>query len=107
MSILEIADDQFDQEVLKANLPVLVDFYGTWCAPCKKLLPIIEELSSEYEGKVKFVKININDNQQTPTQFQVFAVPNLMFFKDGNRIDGFPSLVPKEKIKEKLDAILA
>lgn len=107
MSALDISDDQFASDVIKSDVPVVVDFYSTNCSPCKKLSPIIEELSREYSGKVKFVKINIDNHQQTAARFGIFAVPNLLFFKGGNRVDAIPQLVPKDQIKSRVDALLS
>ena len=84
MPIKDIRDENFEEEILKARSALtLVDFWATWCAPCKAIMPLIEELSQKYEGKVSFAKINVEDNPKTSSQFKVFSIPNLILFKGG------------------------
>lgn len=87
-------DENFASEVLKSDLPVLVDFYATWCGPCKALAPIVEKLAGEFKGKLKVGKLNIDESPQAPSQFSVRAVPTLLFFRGGKVVDtkiGFSS----------------
>jgi len=85
MSTLKnVTDNSFEQDVLKSNIPVLVDFWAEWCGPCKMIAPILEEVSSQYSGKLTIAKINIDDNAQTPSKFGIRGIPTLILFKNGN-----------------------
>ena len=79
-----ISDDSFEQEVLQAGLPVLVDYWADWCGPCKMISPILDEVAKEYAGKLKVCKLNIDENQATPPKFGIRGIPTLMIFKNGN-----------------------
>ncbi len=81
--IVYITDDSFDDEVLNAELPVLVDFWAEWCGPCKMIGPVLEEVAGEYAGRVKVAKLNIDENPNTPPKFGIRGIPTLMFYKDG------------------------
>ena len=83
----EITDQIFEAEVIKATTPVLVDFWAPWCGPCRMVAPVVEKLSEKYKGKVKFVKVNVDENQKTASQYKVMSIPTLMFFKDGKVAD--------------------
>ena len=83
MAALEVTDDSFASEVLNSELPVLVDFWAEWCGPCKMIGPILEELATELNGKIKIVKINVDDNNQTAAKFSIRSIPTLMMIKDG------------------------
>ena len=106
MKLADITDQTFDQEVLKSKTPVLVDFWAPWCGPCRIIGPFVEELSAEYGGKVKFVKVNVDENPQKAGEFQVFSIPNLKLFKDGALADEIVGAVPKEIIKKMIDSHL-
>ena len=82
--IVKITDDSFDQEVLKSDKPVLVDYWAEWCGPCKSIAPILDEISGEYADKVKVAKLNIDENPQTPPKYGIRGIPTLMLFRDGN-----------------------
>ncbi|MBF0804811.1 MULTISPECIES: thioredoxin TrxA [Neisseria] len=84
--IVHATDASFDQEVLKSEVPVLLDFWAPWCGPCKMIAPILDEVAAEFEGRLKVVKINIDENEQTPSQFGVRGIPTLMVFKNGQNI---------------------
>lgn len=101
-----VSDATFDTDVLKSTLPVLVDFWAPWCGPCKAMLPIMEELSTEYDGKVNFVKMNVDENMSVPGQYNVMSIPTFLLVKDGNVVDSFVGMKSKEEMKGKLDAIL-
>lgn len=98
----EVSDSSFDQDVLKSATPVLVDFWAPWCGPCKSIAPVLQELAGEYSGKLKIVKMNVDDNPKTPTQYSVRGIPNLVFFKDGKVVEQIVGAVPKEQL---IDAI--
>ncbi|MDX2144127.1 MAG: thioredoxin TrxA [Rhodospirillaceae bacterium] len=95
-----VTDASFDQDVLKAEGPVLVDFWAEWCGPCRQIAPSLDEISKEMEGKLTVAKINIDDNPQTPTQFGVRGIPTLMIFKDGKLAATKVGAAPKSKLSE-------
>ncbi|MGD2113029.1 MAG: thioredoxin TrxA [Gammaproteobacteria bacterium] len=82
--ILQLTDDTFEQDVIKSSDPVLVDYWAEWCGPCKMIAPILEEIATEYNGRIKVAKLNIDDNPQTPPKYGIRGIPTLMLFKDGN-----------------------
>ena len=82
--IVKITDDNFDQEVLQSDKPVLVDYWAEWCGPCKMITPILDEISGEYADKIKIAKLNIDENPQTPPKYGIRGIPTLMLFRDGN-----------------------
>src|SRR5690554_6284898 len=85
--VYEVSDAEFEDEVLKADLPVLVDFWAPWCGPCRRISPIVEELASELGGKLKVVKVNTDDNSDSPGKFGVMSIPTLILFKEGEEAD--------------------
>lgn len=97
-NVKEISDAEFDAEVLKSSIPCLVDFWAPWCGPCKSIAPILEELAGEYAGKIKIVKVNVDENPKSPTTYKVRGIPNLVFFKGGEVIDQVVGAVPKEQL---------
>jgi len=82
-NITNVTDQTFEQEVLKANQPVLVDFWAAWCGPCRMIAPTVEALANEYAGKAKVAKVNVDENQSTPSQYNIRGIPTLLLFKDG------------------------
>ncbi len=106
MAALEVTDDSFASEVLNSELPVLVDFWAEWCGPCKMVSPIVEELSNEYNGKVKVAKLDVDSNPQTATNYGIRGIPTLLMFKDGSAVDQIVGAVPKTHIAERLDKII-
>ena len=101
----EVTDANFDQEVLKADKPVLVDFWAPWCGPCRMVAPIVEELAEEYDGKVEFVKVNTDDNPNTAVKYGIRSIPTLLVFKDGELAGQIIGFRPKSDLKERLDAV--
>ncbi len=106
MAELTFTDSNFDEQVLKSTIPVLVDFWGPSCGPCKALAPIIDELAQEIEGKLKIGKLNIEENPQTPGQFGVMSVPTLAFFKEGKVVKTLVGLQGKNSIKKVIEEIM-
>jgi thioredoxin 1 len=107
MKPVTITDDNFDSEVLKSSEPVLIDFWATWCGPCKMIAPIVEELAGEFEGKAKIGKLDVDENQQTSIKYGVRSIPTILIFKDGKLKDTIIGAVPKPQIVSKLNAALA
>jgi thioredoxin 1 len=105
-SPVELNDGNFESEVLKSDLPVLVDFWAPWCGPCKMVGPIVEEIAKDYEGKLKVGKLNVDENSQTAGQYGIMSIPNLLFFKGGKVVDQIVGAVAKQQFVEKLDKIL-
>jgi thioredoxin 1 len=101
--IIEVTDANFDQDVLKSEQPVLVDFWATWCGPCRALAPIVDELAQEYHGKVKIGKMDVDHNSSTPMRYGVRGIPTLLVFKGGQVKEQIVGYVPKEKIQAALD----
>ena len=106
MGVTVLNDDNFEAEILNSDMPALVDFYATWCGPCKALSPIVEKLAEEYEGKLKVGKLNIDDSPATPGEFAVRAVPTLVFFKGREAVAQTVGLKTEADLRAKIDAIL-
>jgi thioredoxin 1 len=106
MKPLKISDDNFETEVLKSDKPVLIDFWATWCGPCRTIGPIVEELAEEYYGKVKFGKLDVDNNQQTAIKYGVRSIPTLLVFKDGIVKETIIGAVPKGQIVQKLNSVI-
>lgn len=103
----ESADNTFESDVLKAEGPVLVDFWAEWCGPCRQIAPIIDELSKDMEGKLKVVKVNIDKNPETPTKFGVRGIPTMIIFKDGKPTSTKVGALPKSSLYEWVESIIA
>ncbi len=97
--VLQLTDDSFESEVLKSSEPVLVDFWASWCAPCKAIGPLVDGLADDYEGKVKVGKLNVDENPATPGQYGVRGIPTLILFKDGQVVDQVVGAVPKNQLE--------
>ncbi len=104
---LEVTDTEFEEEVLNADLPVLVDFWAEWCGPCHTIAPILEGLAEEYDGKVKFVKVDTEENFDTTDRYGVRSLPPLLMFKGGQQVDKIVGAKPKGELKRSLDKVLA
>jgi len=105
-NVIEFTDSNFQAEVVESEQPVLVDFWATWCGPCKMIAPTIEELASDYEGKARIGKIDIDQNQEVASIHGIQAIPTLLLFKGGKVVQRFQGVSPKEKLAEALDAAL-
>ena len=103
MAVGKVSDADFEAEVLNATGPVVVDFWAEWCGPCRMIAPILEQLSSEYEGKVKVTKLDVDANIKTGSRFNVRSIPTLLFFKDGKLVDQVIGAVPKAQLAAKFD----
>ena len=106
MSLNVLNDENFQAEVLQSDVPVLVDFYATWCGPCKALAPIVEKLAGEYEGKLKVGKLNIDEAPQTPGQYAVRAVPTIVFFKGGEAVDTMVGLKKEAELRSRIEELI-
>ncbi|MFI5211691.1 MAG: thioredoxin [Ignavibacteria bacterium] len=106
MHLIEFTDANFEQEVIKSDIPVLVDFWAVWCGPCKMIAPLVGELAGEYEGKVKIGKLDVDNNPQVATTYGIRSIPTLLIFRDGKIADQIIGAVPKQAIAQKLDAQL-
>lgn len=102
-----VTDQNFEEEVLKSNLPVLVDFWAPWCGPCKIITPIIEELAKEYAGKLKAVEVNVDENSQTPSKYGIMSIPTLMIFKNGSPVKTMIGAQGKEALKKIIDEVIS
>ena len=103
-NVIEITDQNFEQEVLKSNVPVLVDFWAEWCMPCRMLAPTIEKIAKEYAGKVKVGKVDTDSNRDTALKFSISNIPTVILFKGGQAAQRFVGLRPEKDFKEALDA---
>ena len=103
----EVTDTTFEEEVLRSSEPVLVDFWAPWCGPCRMVAPLVEELAGEYDGKVKFVKLNTDDNMQIAARYGIRSIPTLLMFKGGEPIDQVIGFRPKGDLKRTIEKALA
>jgi len=101
--IVEVTDANFDQDVLKSDKPVLVDFWATWCGPCRAIAPIVEELATEYQGKIKIGKMDVDSNSATPMRYKVTGIPTLLVFKGGQVVEQIVGYKPKDTIAQALN----
>lgn len=105
-SLIHVNDKNFASEVLSSTIPVLVDFWATWCGPCRSISPIVEELAKEFTGKVKVTKLNVDESPATPSQYGVRGIPTLILFKGGKILDQIVGAVPKARLKSMIEKAL-
>ena len=106
-AIIEVSDSNFESEVVNSDVPVLIDFWAPWCGPCRAIAPIVEEISSSYEGKIKVGKMNVDENQATTMKFGIRSIPTLIMFKGGEAVDQIIGAVPKGEIEKVVQRSLA
>ncbi len=106
MTLTHVTDDSFENDVVNASAPVLVDYWAEWCAPCKQIAPALEEIAAEMDGRMVVAKMNIDDNPTTPTKFGVRGIPTLMLFKDGQVASTKVGALPKSKIVEWIESVI-
>ncbi len=104
--VVVLQDATFDKEVLKSDVPVLVDFWAVWCGPCKAIAPAVDELAKQYKGKVKIAKMDVDEHQQVPQQYGIRSIPTLLLFKGGRVVDTIVGAVPKSKLEDSLKKAL-
>jgi thioredoxin 1 len=105
-SVQSVGDDSFDSEVLKSPTPVLIDFWAPWCAPCRAIGPVVEEIAQEYAGKLKVVKLNVDDHPQTPSRYGVRGIPNLILFQGGEVKEQIVGAVPKAQLVKAISKLV-
>jgi thioredoxin 1 len=103
---VEIEEAKFSESVLKAKIPVLVDFWAPWCGPCRMVAPVVDELASEYDGKVSFFKVNVDNSPRIASQYGVMSIPTLILFKDGQPVSNIVGFRPKDELKKSLEKAL-
>lgn len=106
-SAIVATDETFESEVLNSDVLTVVDFWAPWCAPCLVISPVLDELAEQYQGRLRVVKMNVDENPKAPTKYSVQAIPNLIFFKDGQTVDQVVGAVPKAVLEQHIQALLA
>jgi thioredoxin 1 len=107
LGVLDVNDATFDQEVLKSEQPVLVDFWAVWCGPCKAIAPIVDSVAATFAGKLKVIKVNVDENGATPSRYGIRGIPALLFFKNGQVVDQVVGYKPQDEIEAKVKLLLA
>ena len=105
-SVTELSDATFEQEIVKAATPALVDLWAAWCGPCRLIAPVVEELAGKYAGQMKMYKLNVDDYPQLAAQFRVMNIPTLLFFKEGKEVDRIVGVQPKEELSRRIERVI-
>ena len=104
--VKDVTDQDFEEEVIKSTLPVLVDLWAPWCGPCRMIAPVVEKLAEKYDRRFKFCRLNVDENPQTASQYRIMSIPTLMFFKDGKVVDTVIGAVPERALQSKIEELL-
>ncbi len=104
--VKDVTDQNFEEEVIKSTLPVLVDLWAPWCGPCRMVAPVVDKLAEKYDGRFKFCRLNVDENPKTATGYGVMSIPTLIFFKDGKAVDTVIGAVPEQVLQPKIDNLL-
>jgi len=104
--VINASDQNFEDEVIKSTMPVLVDLWAPWCGPCRMVEPVVDKLAEKYDGKMKFCRLNVDENPQTAAKYRIMSIPTLMFFKGGKAVDTVIGAVPERVLQPKIDALL-
>jgi thioredoxin 1 len=104
--VIDITDQNFEQEVLKSTLPVMVDLWAPWCGPCRMIAPVVERLAAKYDKRFKFCRLNVDENPKTAAKYRVMSIPTLMFVKDGKVMETVVGAVPESVLQPKIEALL-
>ena len=104
--VKDITDQNFEEEVLKSELPVLVDLWAPWCGPCRMIAPVVEKLAEKYDNRFKFCRLNVDENQQTASKYHVMSIPTLMFIKDGQVVETVVGAVSEQVLQPKVEELL-
>lgn len=104
--IKELTDDSFESEVLKSNIPVVVDFWAPWCGPCRMVTPVLEAVSQKMNGHIRIFKLNTDENMKTAQEYGIMAIPSLLVFKNGQEVERMVGFMPQDKLEEKLQNVV-
>ncbi len=104
--VIEVTDQNFEEEVAKSNLPVMVDLWAPWCRPCLMVAPVVDKLAESYKGRFKFCRLNVDQNPKTAARYRIMSIPTLIFLKDGKVVDTVIGAVPEQTLKPKIEALL-